>query len=133
MALDLPEGGRAPVVEFRDVRLSDPDGAPRAAFPAVRVHLDAGPILSGQFRPKRVEIAGAGLRLSRDGSGRFDLDLSGAEAATVSLPETMARLDAMFAAPAFDALQEVTATGLQLSMADAMTGQTMRIRTPPRA
>jgi hypothetical protein len=51
MALDLPEGGRAPVVEFRDVRLSDPDGAPRAAFPAVRVHLDAGPILSGQFRP----------------------------------------------------------------------------------
>jgi hypothetical protein len=75
-----------------------------------------------------VEIAGAGLRLSRDGSGRFDLDLSGAEAATVTLPETMARLDAMFAAPAFDALQEVTATGLQLSMADAMTGQTMRIQ-----
>jgi hypothetical protein len=46
----------------------------------------------------------------------------------VSLPETMARLDAMFAAPAFDALSEVTATGLQLSMADAMTGQTMRIQ-----
>jgi hypothetical protein len=46
----------------------------------------------------------------------------------VTLPETMARLDAMFAAPAFDALQEVTATGLQLSMADAMTGQTMRIQ-----
>jgi hypothetical protein len=129
MALDLPEGGRAPVVEFRDVRLFDPDGAPRAAFPALRVQLEAGPILSGQVRPKRVEIAGAGLRLSRDAGGRFDLDLSGAEeTATVTLPETMARLDAMFAAPAFDALQEVTATGLQLSMADAMTGQTMRIQ-----
>jgi hypothetical protein len=128
MALDLPEGGRAPVVEFRDVRISDPDGAPRAAFPAVRVHLDAGPILSVEFRPKRVEISGAGLRLSRDGSGRYDLDLSGAEASSrVTLPETMARLDAMFATRAFDALQEVTATGLQLSMADAMTGQTMRI------
>jgi hypothetical protein len=129
MALDLPEGARAPVMVFRDVRLFDPDGAPRAAFPAVRVHLDAGPILSGAVRPKRVDIAGAGLRLSRDAGGRFDLDLSGAEeTATVTLPETMARLDAMFAAPAFDALEEVTATGLQLSMADAMTGQTMRIQ-----
>jgi hypothetical protein len=129
MALDLPEGGRAPVIEFRDVRLSDPDGAPRAAFPAVRVYLDAGPILSGQLRPRRVDIAGAGLRLSRDGSGRFDLDLAGAQgSATLSLPETMGRLDAMFAAPAFDALSEVTATGLQLSMADQMTGQTMRIQ-----
>jgi len=128
MAIDLPEGGRAPVMEFRDVRLSDPDGAPRAAFPALRVQLDAGPILSGQVRPKRVEIAGAGLRLSRDGTGRFDLDLSGASGpARVTVPETMARLDTMFAAPVFDALQEVTATGLQLSMADAMTGQTMRI------
>jgi hypothetical protein len=128
MALDLPEGGRAPVIEFRDVRVADPDGAPRAAFPAVRVHLDAAPILSGQIRPRRVEIAGAGLRLSRDGSGQFDLDLSGAEGPAVSLPETMARLDAMFAGPTFDALSEVTATGLQLSMADAMTGQTMRLQ-----
>ena len=129
MAIDLPEGGRAPVMEFRDVRLSDPDGAPRAAFPALRVQLDAGPILSGQVRPTRVEIAGAGLRLSRDAAGRFDLDLSGATGpARVTVPETMARLDTMFAAPVFDALQEVTATGLQLSMADAMTGQTMRIQ-----
>jgi hypothetical protein len=78
--------------------------------------------------PPRVEIAGAGLRLSRDGSGQFDLDLSGAEGPAVSLPETMARLDAMFAGPTFDALSEVTATGLQLSMADAMTGQTMRMQ-----
>jgi uncharacterized protein involved in outer membrane biogenesis len=69
MALDLPEGGRAPVVEFRDVRLSIPTARRARPFPAVRVHLDAGPILSGQVRPKRVEIAGAGLRLSRDGAG----------------------------------------------------------------
>jgi hypothetical protein len=128
MVIDLPEGGRAPVLEFRDVRLSDPNGAPRAAFPAVRVQLEAAPLLSGQVRPRRVEIAGAGLRLSRDGQGRLDLDLSGAAGpATVTLPDTMARLDAMFAAPVFAGLQEVTASGLQLSMTDEMTGQIIRI------
>jgi hypothetical protein len=97
------------------------------------VQLEAGPILSGQVRPKRVEIAGAGLRLSRDAAaGGSTSTCPAPRPPRVTLPETMARLDAMFAAPAFDALQEVTATGLQLSMADAMTGQTMRIRTPPR-
>ncbi|MDG4649178.1 AsmA-like C-terminal region-containing protein [Roseibacterium sp. SDUM158017] len=128
MVLDVPEGGRAPVIEFRDVQLSDPGGAPRAVFPALRVQLEPGPILSGQARPRRVEIAGAGLRLSRDAQGRLDLDLTGGAAdARVTLPETMARLDAMFASPVFDALQEVTASGLRLSMADEMTGQIMRI------
>lgn len=128
MVIDLPDGGRAPLIELRDVRLSDPDGAPRAAFPALRVHVDPAPILSGVIRPRRVEIAGAALRLSRDAAGRFDLDLSGAEAAAeISLPQTMARLDAMFADPVFDGLEEVTATGLQVSLSDAMTEQVIRI------
>jgi hypothetical protein len=128
MVIDLPDGGRAPLIELRDVRLADPDGAPRAAFPALRIHIDPAPILSGVLRPRRVEIAGAALRLSRDEAGRFDLDLSGAAApADVTLPQTMARLDAMFAAPVFDGLEEVTATGLRLSLDDAMTRQVLRI------
>jgi hypothetical protein len=128
MVIDLPEGGRAPVIELRQVRLTEPGGAPRAVFPALRLHLDPAPLLAGVLRPRRVEIAGAELQLSRDAEGRFDLDLSGAlAAADVSLPQAMARLDAMFAEPVFDGLQEVTATGLNVSLADAMTAQTMRI------
>jgi hypothetical protein len=71
-------GGRAPVIEFRDVRLFDPDGAPRAAFPAVRVHLDAGPILSGQSAPTRGYRGRGPAPVARRG-GRFDLDLAGAQ------------------------------------------------------
>lgn len=128
MALTLPDGGRGPVIEFLDVTIADPGGAPRAAFPALRVHLDPRPILSGVLRPRRVEIAGAGLRLSRDAGGRFDLDLTGAAgAAQVTLPQTMARLDEMFASPGFEGLDEVIATGVQMSMTDAMTDQVMRI------
>jgi hypothetical protein len=65
----------------------------------------------GQVRPKRVAISGAGLRLSRDGPAIRPRPVGRGGASRVSLPETMARLDAMFAAPAFDALEEVTATG----------------------
>jgi hypothetical protein len=127
MALDLPEGGRAPVVEFRDVRLPIPTG--RRARPFRPCACISTPARSCRVRsaPARRDRRRGPAPVARRG-GRFDLDLSGAEAATVTLPETMARLDAMFAAPTFDALQEVTATGLQLSMADAMTGQTMRIQ-----
>jgi hypothetical protein len=128
MALDLPEGGRAPVIEFRDVRLSDPDGAPRAAFPAVRVYLDAGPILSGQFRPNAWISRARACACRATAVAASTSTWQARRLGHVSLPETMARLDAMFAAPAFDALSEVTATGLQLSMADQMTGQTMRIQ-----
>ncbi|MFW5642297.1 MAG: hypothetical protein ACOCY0_05985, partial [Roseicyclus sp.] len=128
MVVDLPDGGRAPVIELRDVRLSDPGGADRAAFPALRIHVDPAPLLAGVLRPRRVEIAGATLRLSRDAAGRFDLDLSGAAApAEVSLPQTMARLDAMFAEPVFDGLEEVTASGLSVTLDDAMIDRVMRI------
>jgi hypothetical protein len=123
MAVELPDGARRPVLVFSDVALADPGGAPRAAFPNLRIAFDPAAALTGRMRPRSVEIAGAGLSLSRDAAGRFDLDLAGAGAAGVSLPETMARLDAMFASPVFDRLEDVRATGLRVEMTDAMTDQ----------
>lgn len=132
MVLALPEGGRAPAIEFRDVAMVDATGAERAAFPAVRVRLAPGPLLRGEVRPRRVTITGPGMTLRREPSGRFDVNfMSGTSSAVVSemtLTETMARLDAMFAAPVFAELREVVATGATLSMVDADLGQVLRVQ-----
>ncbi|MEM7721575.1 MAG: AsmA-like C-terminal region-containing protein [Pseudomonadota bacterium] len=128
VAISLMDGG-APELTLRDIRLSDPDGAPRAAFPELQVTLSPSALLRGEVHPTRVEISGAGLRLSRDENGILDFeftqDLGGL---AMSLPETLARIDAMFETPGFSQLQEVVGTDLNLSMADGMTGQTIRVR-----
>lgn len=128
VAVMLPDGW-VPEVELRDITMTDPDGATRAAFPALRVRLSAAALLRGALRPTRVEIAGAGVRLRRDADGRIDLQLTEARsAAALSLPETLARIDAMFADPIFAELRDVVGSDLNLAMADAMTGQVMRLR-----
>jgi hypothetical protein len=128
VAVMLPDGW-VPEVEMRDITMIDPDGAVRAAFPALRVRLSSAALLRGALRPTRVEIAGAGVQLRRDEAGRIDLQLTQAQsAAALSLPETLARVDAMFADPIFTDLQDVVGSDLNLAMADAMTGQVMRLR-----
>lgn len=126
--ISLPDGAMGIDLALRDLRLTDPDGAIRAAFPALVVGLSVEALLQGSVEPLRVDLQGAGLRLARDGAGRIDLALMAGEAAAeVSLSETLSRLDRMFASPVFSRLEVVRGRGLELVMADAMTGQTMRV------
>ena len=126
--LARPEGADRIDLRLIDVRLTDPDGSLRAGFPQVTATLATAPLLRGQLQPIGVALADAGLRLSRDAEGRIDLALSaGEDAGALDLPETLARIDRMFAAPVFTDLEGVTATGLTLAMADAMTGQILRV------
>ena len=121
-------GGGALDLGLRDLRLTDPDGAPRAAFPALVVGLSLEALRQGRVEPVRVDLQGAGLRLARDAFGRIDLDLmaDGTES-DLTLAETLARLDRMFASPVFDRLEAVQGSALELVMADEMTGQMMRV------
>lgn len=113
---------------IRDVSMTDPDGTIRAAFPALAINLSGAALLQGDVAPVRVDLQGAGLRLARDDAGQIDLALmAGDTASEIGLGETLARLDRMFAAPAFSRLEAVSGRGLELVMADAMTGQTMRV------
>ncbi len=128
LAVSRPEGSARFDVQLFDVRLTEPDGTLRAAFPEVSVTLSARALARGEIRPLSVDLANAGLGLNRDAEGQIDLALTaGGETGSQTLPETLARLDTMFAAPAFAELGEVTASGLSLAMADAMTGQVMRV------
>lgn len=124
-----PDGANRFDLRLIDVRLTDPDGNLRAAFPSVAVAVSPAALARGELRPMRVALPNAGLQLSRDANGQIDLALgAGGDAPRLSLTETLARLDAMLAAPVFAELDEVTASGLDLAMADAMTGQVMRVR-----
>ncbi|AHM04916.1 hypothetical protein roselon_02598 [Roseibacterium elongatum DSM 19469] len=130
MALALPDGGRAPAIEFRDVVMLDHDGVERAAFPALQVRVAPGPLLRGQVRPRDITVRGPGLHLTRGADGRFDVDFMGAGrgAAERPLTETMARLDTMFAAPAFAQLRAISATDVTLNMEDETTGPVLRVQ-----
>jgi hypothetical protein len=127
--VNRPEGAELLTLRLIDVRLAHTDGTLRAAFPSVAVALSPRSLVRGEVHPLRVDLAGAGLRLNRDADGRIDLVLTaGAEAHALSVMDTLARLDTMFASPVFSELEGVTASGLQLAMADAMTGQVIRAR-----
>ncbi len=132
MVLALPDGGRAPALEFRDVALIAPDGNVRAALPALRVRMAPGPLLRGRARVRQVVVTGAGLNLTRTADGRIDLDFAGAagapsEAAELSLSDSLARLDQMFAGTVFTELEEVRGEGLEVTLSDDATGQVMRL------
>ncbi|WP_439140168.1 hypothetical protein, partial [Roseicyclus sp.] len=113
---------------IRDLTMTDPDGAIRAAFPALVVNLSGEALLQGDVAPVRVDLQGAGLRLARDATGQIDLALmAGGMASEIGLGDSLARLERMLASPAFARLEAVNGRGLELVMADAMTGQTMRV------
>jgi hypothetical protein len=113
---------------IRDLAMTDPDGAIRAAFPALVVNLSGEALLQGDVAPVRVDLQGAGLRLARDATGQIDLALmAGGMASEIGLGDSLARLDRMLASPVFSRLEAINGRGLELVMADAMTGQTMRV------
>ncbi|GAB5445810.1 YhdP family protein [Gymnodinialimonas sp.] len=132
MVLALPQGGRAPALEFRDVVMTTPQGDVRAAFPVLRLRMAPGPLLRGQMRVKRIIVAGAGVNMTRGADGRVDLDFAGASAgdgAERTVVETLALLDRMFARPAFSHLEEVLGVDMQVTLADAMTDRDIRLHS----
>lgn len=132
MVLALPQRGRAPALEFRDVVLTTPQGDVRAAFPVVRMRVAPGPLFLGQLRVRQIIVAGAGVNMTRGADGRVDLDFAGSapkERGTRTVVETLARLDQMFARDAFSYLQEVLGVDMQVTLADALTERDIRLHS----
>jgi len=119
----LPEGRFTPEIVLQGVQMRD-EGGLRALLPEVSVVLNGRALLQGEFRPRRVQLDRAGLRLARDAQGVIDFSIaSGTAAETLGITETLARIDTVFSGPAFSELEEISGSGLILLMADEMTGQ----------
>ncbi|MBY4892391.1 AsmA-like C-terminal region-containing protein [Rhodobacteraceae bacterium N5(2021)] len=130
MVLALPQGGRAPALEFHDVVVTTREGEVRAAFPVLRLRMAPGPLLRGQMRVKRIIVAGAGVNMTRSADGRVDLDFAGAapgDRAERTVVETLALLDQMFAREAFSYLEEVLGVDMQVILADAVADRDIRL------
>ncbi len=128
MVLALSNG--MPALEFRDVTLTTPQGEDRAVFPVLRLWFAQGAMMRGQLRVQRILVAGAGLNLVRGADGQLDLDLAGGgEQASVDLVQTLARLDQMFAAPAFSHLEEVLGDAVEVHLSDAVTDRDLRLHS----
>lgn len=98
-------------------------------LPEARVAFDPGALLRGALRPSSVVLSGASVRLRRDATGRFDLDLGGGMAAKDlgSFAEVLDGIDRVFAAPELASLRDVTAEALSLTLEDARAGRVWQV------
>ena len=116
-----------PQVLFSDVAMTT-DGQRRMVLPRLSLSLDPGAALTGSFRPRRVRVAGAGLRLVRTEDGSLDLAFAGgAMDETRDLAETLGGIDRMFAQPVFDTLESVTADSVALVIENAGTDDRLEV------
>ncbi|MEM9319908.1 MAG: AsmA-like C-terminal region-containing protein [Pseudomonadota bacterium] len=123
IAIELPQGRFTPEIVLIGVEMRDEVGL-RAYFPEVSVLLNGQALLSGDLRPRRVGLDGAGLRLSRDREGVIDLSVaSGASDQALGITETLQSIDRLFAEPTFSELEEISGEGLVVLLSDEMTGQ----------
>ena len=116
-----------PQVLFSDVAMAV-QGQRRMVLPRLSLSMDPGAALSGSIRPRHVQLAGAGLRLVRAEDGSLDLAFAGGAAGeTRDLAQMLAGIDRMFAQPVFDALESVTAEGVDLVIENAGTDDRLEV------
>lgn len=103
-------------------------GAQVLSLPEAHVTLSTAGLMAGTIAPKRVILTGARLALARDKEGRFDLQFgAGPSAELASFAALLDAGDRLLAAPAFAHLEEITAEGISLTLADAQVGRTWQV------
>lgn len=128
-SLDFSTGLASPALRVRDLVLRDTGGAGRVSLPELRMTLSGAALFQGRIAPRHIAIDGARLRLSRGPDGRFALMLetAGAIPEVRSLDEAMAMAERLLAQPGLAELQRVAITGIELAVADAVTGRTWEL------
>ena len=115
-----------PHVRLRAVELFSAGGARIAILPDLRTTLRAQPILRGKLEPRSLSIYGAQVALRRLPDGSLDLsvgtDAAGAAEALGPI-EVVKAIDAAFALPVLNGVEEITVEGLDLRLRDDRSGQ----------
>ncbi|MES2434681.1 MAG: DUF3971 domain-containing protein [Pseudomonadota bacterium] len=114
-----------PRLRLDDLRVLKANNQALLILPDLRVTLDPGALLHGQFRARSLKIVGAHLQVTRDRDGNFDLSLGGTEMQPKirSLPELFDAVDRAFASPAAAHLTTIEAEALTLTLQDQGSGR----------
>ncbi|MCK0167069.1 AsmA-like C-terminal region-containing protein [Jannaschia sp. S6380] len=114
---------------LRDAALVEPDGAATVAVPDAHMSLDAGALVRGKLRPRRISVEGLAIDVTRDADGRFSLAFgSGGGALPGTWAEALETLDAALATPAIAELSEVVVDGVVIRFRDAVTGLSQTVQ-----
>lgn len=118
-----------PRFRIEDIRLIESNGRALLTLPEAMVSFAPKALLSGKVRPASVRLVGARLAVRRDAAGRIDLDLGGQGrgAGPQSASEVLTAIEALFAAPALEALTAIEAEALSLSLTDDRAGRSWQV------
>lgn len=113
-----------PRISLRDVAIDGPGGEPLIRVARMRTRLAPERLLEGAFVPTVFDLSGGEVRFLRRADGTFDLAFGGGLAGQGTIPDLMARLDALTApGTPLSRLDRVTADGLTITLEDARSGR----------
>lgn len=127
------ERGIVPRLRLRGLTLAQPGRPALARIEELRVALDPGALMRGQFAPRRVRLIGVTVQMVRHPDGA--VTLAGLTPAATGGPvmrwgggpqgasPALAGLRAVLAAPALAALSDARVEGLRLALFDQATGR----------
>lgn len=84
VVLTLDDSGGHSGLQFRDVEVTDPDGARIFAIPVVTARFRLGDLLHGLVRPVSVTLIEPETRVVRDASGRLSVGIGGGRGLAIS-------------------------------------------------
>ncbi|MEM9471304.1 MAG: DUF3971 domain-containing protein [Pseudomonadota bacterium] len=76
VVIERGSNGGHPTLRLADVRLTDTSGNLIARAPRAAIAVDIGEILTGNVKPKKLELIGARILARRDGDGNFAMGFS---------------------------------------------------------
>lgn len=121
----INEGWR-PRLRLTDVSISDVDGRQIAQVSDMRASLAMRPLLRGNVRPKRINLIGAQIALTRGPDGTLSLIVGSGSAPMQNAPtlaELIEQSDAVFQSPALSALTSVEVEAITLDYQDVRLGR----------
>ncbi|PWE30449.1 hypothetical protein DDZ14_15510 [Maritimibacter sp. 55A14] len=122
VVLDFSEDALRPVFRVSDLTVLDASAEQddvRLALPQMTVRIDRDALLDGAVRPESVTLDGAAMHMSRAEDGSIDIALGGE--GPRDLQEVLRTVEAIFDGPYLGRLRRVEATGMSITVDDALT------------
>ncbi len=129
-----------PRLALTGVQLLRPTGGAILTLPEVQLTLAAGPLLSGNLRPRSLRVIGADLSVTRDAAGALDVAFAvpaqkgvapakpkAAARQSFDLEHIFAASDAFLASPLAAGLHSISAEGVTLRLNDLRLGRTWQL------